>query len=264
MQMELAKGIIIPVLADDVFSPDVYYGEKLTGIYFQTQDDEWGRITFYNLDAIKICRGENLPYEDDWKAGQEITWVYKVENSKWIKERFKYENENYGSSYEFGGNVNEMLTDFSHYVFKFHDQFVEVIANGFWFEKDSSSLFKKELKDGHPFLPLPEINIKTFESYCIKYKAVFNPLGIDILIRDTKYCPQKLIEFAVEFEGKYSVSQTLIIMQRQGKLISILRQFIGRSLFEKEGVATFDEIKPVVDKYIGEVAERRKRKQNKN
>jgi hypothetical protein len=256
--MELAKGIIIPVLADFVLSPDVYYGDNHTGIYFQTEDDQFGRITFNNLDAIKICRGENLPFADDWKVRPEVTWVYKVENSKWLKERFSYENENYGSSYEFGRNVNEMLTDFSHYVFKFHDQFVEVIARGFWFEKDASNLFKKDLKEGHPFLPLPEINIKTFEIEGIKYKAIFNPLNTESLIQDTKYCPQKLIEFAVEFEGKYSVSQTLIIMQRQDRLISVLSQFIGQPQFETEGVAAFEEIKPIVDRYIGEVAERRR------
>jgi hypothetical protein len=256
--MELAKGITIPVLADYVLSPDVYYGDNITGIYFQTEDDQFGRITFTNLDAIKVCRGENLPFADDWEVGQEVTWVYKVENSKWLKERFNYESENYGSSYEFGGDVNEMLTDFFHYVFKFHDLFVEVIARGFWFEKDATSLFQKELKDGHPFLPLPEINIKLFETKGIKCKAIFNPLDTTILIQDTKYCPQKLIEFALELDGKFSVCQTLIIMQRQGKLISVLSQFIGRPEFEQEGVATFEKIKPIVDKYIGEVAERRR------
>jgi hypothetical protein len=231
--MELAKGIILPVLADRVLSPVVYYGE-LTGIYFQTEDEQFGRITFHNLDAIKICRGENLPFLNNWEVGQDFPWVYKVDKSKWLKERFDYENENYGSSYEFGGNVNEMRTDFSHYVFKFHDQFVEVIARGFWFEKDTNNLFKKELKDGHPFLPLPETNVKTFEIEGIKYKAIFNPIATDNLIQNTQYCQQKLIEFGVDFEGKFSVSQTLIIMQRQGKLVSLLTQFIGRADLKKK------------------------------
>jgi hypothetical protein len=151
-----------------------------------------------------------------------------------------------------------MLTDFSHYIFKFHDQFVEVIARGFWFEKDANNLFKRELKEGHPFLPLPQTNARTFEVDGIKYKAIFNPISIDALILNTQYCQQKLIEFAVEFEGKFSVSQTLIIMQRQGKLISVLSQFIGRAEFEKDGVATFEDIKPLIDKHVREIAERRR------
>lgn len=258
--MELAKGIVIPVLSDYVLAPDIYYGDDITGIYFRTSDNQFGRITFDNLDAIKICRGENLPFEDDWEVGQEVTWVYKVDNSKWLRERFNYENENYGSSYEFGGDVNEMLTDFSHYVFKFHDQFVEAIARGFWFEKDTDSLFKRALASGHPFLPLPETDIKLFEVAGIKCKAIFSPRDTDKLIHDTKYCAQKLIEFALEFEGKYSLSQTLIIMQRNDRLVSELRQFIGRPDFQKEGVATFEEVKPVVDKFIKEVAERREQR----
>jgi hypothetical protein len=260
--MELVKGIIIPVLSDYVLSPEVYYGDKHRGIYFQTEDEQFGRITFNNLDAIKICRGENLPFAEDWEIGQEVAWVYKIENSKWLKERFNYENDNYGSSYEFGGNVKEMLTDFSHYVFKFHDQFVEVIAKGFWFEKDSKSLFKKELKDGHPFLPLPEINVKKFEIEGVKCKAIFNPLDIDYLIQNTRYCQQKLIEFTIEFKGEYSVGQTLLMMQRQNRIVSVLSSSFGRLAFEKEGVATFEEIKPFVEKYIEEVAERRRQRRN--
>lgn len=257
--MEQAKGIIIPVWADYILIPEIFYGDKLTGIYFETHDDQFGRITFDNLDAIKICRGENLPFEDDDKVGQDVVWVYKIENSEWLKERFKYENENYGISYEFGGDVSEMLTDFSHYVFKFHDQFVEAIARGFWFEKDAASMFKRAFKDGHPFLPLLQVNTKSFQVNGIKCKAVFNPLDMEALVQHTKYCPQKLIEFVIEFEGEYSsICQTLIIMQRQNQLTSVLSPFMGRPEFAKSGIATFEEVKPFVDKYIREVAERRR------
>jgi hypothetical protein len=256
--MELVKAIKIPVIADSVLSPDVYYGDDITGIYFETNDDQFGRITFNNLDAIKVCRGEMLPYEYKWGTDERGTWVFKIENSKWLKERFKYENENYGSSYEFGGNVNEMLTDFNHYLFSFHDQFVEVVARGFWFEKSENSLFKQPLQLGHPFLNLPETKVEIFEVEGIKYKAIFNSTSIDQLVNDSQFCQQPLIEIATEFEGKFSINQTLVLMQRQGKLISILQQFFGRPTFKKDGVATFDDIKPLIEKEIFEIAERRK------
>ena len=257
--MELAQGIIIPVLSDYVLSPDVYYTENLTGIYFETEDEQFGRITFNNLDAIKICRGEILPYEDHWTAGQEVPWVYKIENSKWLKERFEYENAVYGTSYEFGGNVNEMLTDFQHYVFKFHDQFVEAIARGFWFEKDTTSLFNRELQEGHPFLPLPETRVTLLEAYGIKYKALFNPEENEKLIQNTSYCPQKIIEFLFEFDGEFSINQTLILMRREGKLISVLQPLFGRPAFEKTGLATLEDVQLWVEKEIGEIAKRRSR-----
>lgn len=86
-----------------------------------------------------------MPYKYNYGNDGSDIWVYKIENTQWLTERFQYENKNYGCSYEFGGNVNEMLTDFNHYLFSFHDQFVEVIARGFWFEKSEKILFKQPL-----------------------------------------------------------------------------------------------------------------------
>ncbi len=256
--MELAKGIIIPVAADFVLSPDVLYSDELTGIYFQTEDEQYGRITFENLDALKICRGENLPFPDDFEAGHEYPWVYKIENSKWLKERFDYENGNYGSSYEFGCDVNEMLTDFSHYVFKFHDQFVEVIARGFWFEQDKTSLFKRELQVGHPFLSLPDSSVEKFVSHNLTCQVRANSKPIEKLISDAKFCSQKLIEFALELDGKASVNNSLILSYRNGELISSLRGYLGKEIIKFNGIAKLTDVKPYIEKYIGEVYERRK------
>lgn len=256
--MEIAKGIIIPVVADSALSPDVFYTDELTGIYFQTEDEQYGRITFENIDALKICRGENLPFPYDMEVRQEYPWVFKVENSIWLKERFDHEEKNYGSSYEFGGNVNEMLTDFSHYVFKFHDQFVEVIARGFWFEQDRTSLFKRELQVGHPFLNLPDNNVEKFVSHNLTCQIRVNPRPLDNLISDAKFCSQKLIEFALELDGKPSVNNSLILSYRNGKLISSLRGYFGKEIIHFEGIAKLTDVKPHIEKYIGEVHERRK------
>ena len=257
--MEIAKGIIIPVVADFVLSPEVLYSDELTGIYFQTEDEQYGRITFENLDALKICRGEYLPFTDNWVEGQEYPWVYKIENSRWLKERFGYENENYGSSYEFGGNVNEMLTDFSHYVFKFHDQFVEVIARGFWFEKDKTNLFKRELQVGHPFLNLPDNNIEKFISHNLTCQIKTNSTAQEKLVSDAQFCSQKLIEFALELDGTASVDNSLILSYRNGKLISSLRGYLGKQIVEFDGIAKFEDVKPYIEKYMNEVFERRKK-----
>lgn len=256
--MELVKAFKIPVIADVVLSPEVYYGDDTTAICFTTQDDNFGRITFNNLDAIKVCRGEMMPYQYNYGSDGPGIWVYKIENSQWLEERYQYEKKHYGSSYEFGGNVSEMLTDFSHYLFSFHDQFVEVIAKGFWFEQSETSLFKQPLQLGHPFLNLPETKVQIAEIAEIKYKVIFNPTAIDLLIENSRYCQQPLIEIAIELDGKYAINHTLLLMQRQGKLISLLRHFFGRPTFEKDGVATFDDIKPLIEKEIFEIAERRK------
>ena len=256
--MELARGLIIPVWADSVLSPDFYYGDY-TGIYFETTDDESGRITFSNLDAVKICRGENLPFADDWQEDEELPWVYRVENSRWLRERYDYEHRNYGSAYEFGGNAGEMLTDFSHYIFQFHNQYIEVIARGFWFEKSAETLFRRELTSGHPLLPLPETDVALVEIEGLRVQTRFNPLPIKELVENAAFCPQKLMAFAVGFEDGYSVIQTLGIAQQQGQIISTLRGYFGRPTFERAGVALLTDVWPLVEQEVRKIAARRQK-----
>ncbi len=256
--MESAKGIIIPVVAEYVLTPNVIYGDQLTGIYFETEDEQYGRITFENLDALRICRGEILPYKNHYNDGQPLPWVHEVENSNWQKERYDYEKENYGSSYEFGGNVAEMLSDFNHYVFQFHDQFVEVIARGFWFEKDEISLLGKPLQFGHPFLGLSENVSEPFVAHSLTCYVRKNTRTEEELIANAKFCSQPLIECALELDGNSSVDHRLLLSYRNGKLISTLRGYFGKQTAEFEGIATFNDIKPHIEEYMSQVYERRK------
>ena len=202
---EKAVGILIPVVADFVEHPYVYYGEDLTAIYFQTDDEKHGRITFENLDSLKICRGENIPYSFSWNQEENYPWVFEIVNSQWQKARYEYEKLNYGSSYEFGGNVDEMLTDFSHYLFKFHDQFVEVISRGFWFEKDEFTLLNKKLQEDHPLLNLANKNIEKFVAYSLTCQVRTNLKTNEELIKAAKFCSQTIMEFALEFDGEAQV-----------------------------------------------------------
>ena len=252
------KQIKIPIIADSVLSPDFFYG-GCTGIYFVTHDDKYGRISFENLDAVKICRGEVMSYEFDYRLSERGVWVYQIENSAWQKERFDYENRHYGSAYEFGGDVTEMLTDFKHYLFSFHDEFIEVIARGFWFEKSDDSLFGKELSEGHPFLPLPVENMEIMTASSLKCQIRKNPQPREQLIHDAQFCSQKLFEFALELEDAASVSNTVLLSYRNGKIISTLRGYFGRLAVEFDGFADLEQVKPFIEKYMGEVYEQRKK-----
>lgn len=255
--MESVKKIKIPVIADSVLSPDFLYSDY-TGIYFVTDDDEHGRITFENLDAVKICRGEILPYPFDSNAYERGVWIYQIENSKWQNERFAYEKKHYGNAYEFGGNVNDMQTDFKHYLFKFHDEFIEVIARGFWFEQSDTCLFKKELQKGHPFLPLPLENIQTIKTHTLTSQIRSNPLPKEELKHNAQFCSQTIFEFALELEGKASINHTVLLSYKDEKLISTLRDYFGKAIACFEGVATLEQVTPYIEKYMGEVYERRK------
>jgi hypothetical protein len=257
---ELAKYFPAPVDADYVLSPVVRYGDPFTAIDFVTSDDQFGRITFENLDSIKMSRGEELPFDDDWSRDKDYAcWSAKVENSRWQIERYEYEKRVYGASYEFGGNVEDMLTDFSHYVFRFHDQFVEAIARGIWFEKSSTTLTDKPLQDGHPFLPLPETHVEKINAHHLSMRVRLNPKPIQDLIRGAAFCSQKLMEFVLEVENSRTVNHTLVLAYRNGKLISCFRGYFGREEKTFDHIATLSDVEPLIKTTMSEVAERRKK-----
>lgn len=253
--MEIAKNLYIPIEADSVLSPQFYYGDPLTAIYFITSDDQYGRITFDKLDSIRVSRGEYFPYKVD--EDSPYCWVRTVENSTWLEERFHYENKYYGSSYEFNGDVNEMITDFKHYVFIFHDEFIEAIAKGIWFEEDSESLLGKELSNGHPLLPISETEVVKFEAHGLTCQARINTKDQAKLKQDSVYCSQKLIQFALELEH-ISIDHTLSLEYRQNRHISVLKGYFGHKEIEFDHISTLEEVKPYIKSYMKEVAQRRK------
>lgn len=257
-QNEYAIGLLIPIDNNYVLSPTVIYDDELTGIYFDTNDDLYGRITFNHLDSIKISRGEYLPYQDDWSEDKEIAWVYEVQHSRWQVERYTYEKAYYGSSYEFGGNVEDMLTDFKHYIFQFHDQFVEVIARGFWWEKDEQSLMNQPLQLGHPFLNLPTDEVQIHEAHGLTTQITKYTLPAEILIEQAKYCSQKLYQFALLLEGTAHIDNTVSIVNKNGKVYSELRGYFGKKAHIFDGIPTLEEVLPQIEQYMSEVAERRK------
>lgn len=255
--MEIARGLYIPIEADSVLSPNLYYGDPLTAIYFITADEKYGRITFEKIDSIKVSRGEHFPYQYERNQKYPYCWVRIVENSSWLGERFNYENKYYGSSYEFNGDVNEMLSDFKHYVFIFHDEFIEVLAKGIWFEENSESLFGKELSSGHPLLPIIESNVVKFEAYGLTCQARINAKDEEELKQDSVFCSQKLIQFALELENT-SINHTLSLTYRKNKHISLLKGYFGNKEIEFDKIPTLEEVKPYIELYMKEASERRK------
>ena len=160
---EIALGFTVPYKADPVDSPTVIYGPNFTAIYFNTDDGKYCRATFEKLDSIRVCRGEYYPYDVDRNEELPYCWVSKIKNSSWLLERHEYESKHYKHAYGFGGDVDEMLSDFSHFFFSFHDQYVEVLSSGVWFEVSEEVIPKDKLMEGHPFLPLPEENTESIE-----------------------------------------------------------------------------------------------------
>jgi hypothetical protein len=256
---QLAHPLQVPLVADSVDSPVVQYGGALTAVHFTTEDGRWGRITFERLDSIKVSRGEHepFPYAPDEPDG--FDWVTTISNSAWLRERYEYEKEHYGSAYNFCGNVDEILDEFSHYVFSFHDEFVEAIAAGIWFESADAMLAEGVLDSSHPLNGLANVEpVERFEGSGIVCFVRRNPLSLDAIERAAGLCSQVVLEVGAVLDGRSSTSWSVTRRVRNGKGKSFLRGYFGNAVETYDGIPSLSEIRPRIDQWLAEVRERRR------
>lgn len=256
----IARSFPAPITANSVDWPRVSYGGRVTAINFPLDNDEddnpnWGRVTFEKFDSLRVSRGEYMPYETAWKSGDPHSWIWTVSDSPWLLERYTYEKEHYGTSYGFGGDVDEMIRDFSHYVFRFHDQFVEVLCDGIWFETSQLCLDDREPGPDHPSRNLPESTIiDRFTAHGITCHVRKNPRALHDLFADAAYASQKLYQFAAELGGDTRPSWTLSLRVRKGKPTIQLEGFFGKTVQRYESIPDLATLRPHIDSWLAEVS----------
>lgn len=259
-----ARYLPFPLSANSVDWPLVQYGGAATALNFTLDDSEdensgWGRIIFEKFDALRVCRGEHLPYAINSDIEKEWSWIFTVDDSPWLAERYAYEKKHYGTSYEFGGDVEEMLRDFSHYVFRFHDQFVEVICGGLWFETSAKCLHDAEPGPGHASRHLsPAAAIGQFISHGITCQIWKNPRPLEELLAHAKFGSQKLFQFAPELDGEIYPSLTVTLRNRPHRPLATLETLGCNIERSYPRIPTLNELIPHVEQWLGEVQERRR------
>jgi hypothetical protein len=200
-----------------------------------------------------------MPYETTRSSDDSYSWIWTVSDSPWQLERYAYEKKHYGTSYGFGGDVDEMIRDFSHYIFQFHDQFVEVLCDGLWFETSPVSLGNREPTADHPTRHLPESAIvHRFTAHGITCQVRKNLRAIEDLLTDAAYGSQKLYQFAAELDGDPHPSWTLSLRVRNGKPRVQLQGFFGKVNQYYTSIPDLDLVLPHIESWLGEVSARRK------
>ncbi len=258
MKEQYFKGINSPVEADSVDSPIVVYGDGPAHIDFLANDEQtWWRVTFEKLDSLRVSRGEYPPVPENPEQQTRFKWVSIVENSAWLLERYEYERNHYGSSYDWGQDVREMVSEFSHYVLSFHDEFVEVLARGIWFD------LVDDWSDGenpnHPLVDLDEsATIEKRSAHGITYQIRRSPNPIDRICTDAELCSQILYQFAAELDGDATPSWSVYIRSRNGQVTSTLRGYFGKLSKTYEGVVGLEVIIPEIEEWLHGVMERQK------
>lgn len=257
---QIANFHRVPIEADPVESPIIHYGNPIRAIHFETKDARWGRVTFERLDSLKVSRGEFYPFTHPDTDISDYSWVTTISNSVWLRERYEYEKRCYGTAYRFNGNVDEMLDEYSHYVFSFHDEFVEVIAAGVWFEVGDTFPGDQPIEPSHPLKGLSHLKpIEHFESSGISGFVRRNPMSNEEIDRAAELCSQTVFEVGAELDGGSTTSWSVTRRVKNGVPKSYLRNYFHNSVQSFDGIPTFADIRPQIDQWFSEVRERRRK-----
>jgi hypothetical protein len=268
VRMETSRGEIAKPLLDaashlqpdPVDSPSVVYSYGATTLVYPGRSDEhFVRVSFDRWDALRVCRGEYPPFTET-----EITAssIFTVESSSWLRERYDYEYEHYGKNkqYCFGADVGEMLHEFEHFLFVFHDEFVEVIAAGVCFETRSQPFEASTPLTRLGLDELPDTcTVERFEQQGIHAQLRKDPRPRSEILAASRLCDQSLYQLALEeHDGSARVTHRLTVRTQHGETKNRWRSFFGRVEATLDGFPEDDrDLRPLIARYVGEVAERR-------
>jgi len=240
-----------PFRPDPVLSPGLSFGEELPlRLTYLTEDDSHVRVTFEGLDAFRCARGEY----DEYEAEDAIA---VVEPSDWLLERHAYEAKYYGSSYEWGRGADTMLRDTHHYLFNFHDDFVEVLARGLWFELSSEPWpHDAPLTPPHPAVPLgPGARLEAGEHEGVAYEVRANPRPASELIADARLFSQPLYELLLDRPQQWVRLRASL---DGSEVWAWLANSFGVESVTFDHVPELDEVLPLFRAELSEIAERRR------
>ena len=258
-----AQVVEVPLAADAVAPPRLVYGRLdvtsgseldngYDALYFQVAESGLlGRVTFEGLDAVRAARGEVLPYQIRPRR-EKWGWVFTVDGSSWLDERHDYELRRYSTP---------LTGTHQHFVFAFHDQFVEAIAEGIWLDiPDQARPYDRP--DPHPLAELgPGIPAERFRSASgIDWELRRAPGTDSELITGSRLCSQRVYQLNLLLDGDSRVSASIWLRTRGGRTISrLVRPWPGGELARCEGVAGPGDFEDPWESYLAEVAQRRRK-----
>lgn len=219
------RELDVPLDADPVGPVEVRYGsladsitdEAESGLLFLLSNEQTvGRVTFEGLDSLRAARGEYVPYE---AAKPSSGWVRTITGSAWLAERHEYEWSRYRTS---------LTENYQHYLFLFHDDFVEAIARGIWLDVVSRHQ-PWLLGADHPTRLLDTVAAEaggTIEG--VQWRRRRNPQPLDALLSAARLCSQDLLRWTCELDGRESDLMTLRVRATdQAVRYSLSRPWVG-------------------------------------
>jgi hypothetical protein len=242
-----------PFQPEEIASPRIVFDLERGPVQFDYlgRADRSVRVSFERWDALRACRGEHSPYP----RPEGRSCVFTVEGSTWLRQRHAYESLHYGARYNFGGDVNEMLEEFDHFLFCFHDEFVEVIAGGVRFAEI----------DGPPaeaspwpkaFAPLPEV-VERYDVEGAISELRKDPRPVADLVAESRLRDQVLYQLTLEADGHQTIVQQLTVRTRRGRLLSRWRGYFGVTENTFAGVPELRDLRPLIAERLDQIRRRR-------
>lgn len=214
-------------------------------IEYTANDGVTVRVSFERWNALRCSHG--WPYSREQVADVErmewlAPWFFTVEDSPWLPERHDYMKKHADDYVHCNvGGVEDMLTDFSHYVLQFPRECIEVIAGGIWFERSDRP--SEGWQADHPLRGLgPEHRVDAFTHRGAAYEIRQNRLPLDELRRRAVLCEQPLVEF-LRVDGRHVILMLrLSIRERGGAITCILRASRAAELARYPSIPSLDEL----------------------
>jgi hypothetical protein len=245
-----------PFQPDAVMPPELRYDGGLSLSYGAADEQARVYVSFEGLDSVRACRGQVSPYPR--QDGAPRSRIRIVRPSPWLPERYAYEAEHYGDAYEWGRGADTMLVDTHHYLFLFHDEFVEVLARGVWFERGMAA------GPLNPFDVLPAQGcVVEGEHDGIRFEVREAGRPEQEVVADARLCSQPLFQLLID--GNDRVSQQIRV--RAGidgetvwaDAIGVMGVETGRF----DHLPSLNEVLPHFTAWISEVAGRRREMQDR-
>ncbi len=229
---------LVPLAADPVESPRLVYGSMpiqpgswrgFDAVLFPMRDDSIGRVTFEGLDSIRAARGESLPYRRQGGPRERDEWVYVVYGSGWLQERHDYEFKNYQTP---------LIDRYDHYLFAFHDEFIEAIALGIWLDRPDAANPLKPPEE-HPLLELGEATaVDRAVTSNVAWELRANPTPTDELLAASCLCSQRLLQYNLVLDARSREHASVWLRTRHGRTVSsFVTGFFGRERVTADGIA---------------------------
>jgi hypothetical protein len=257
----IARAVGVPLNVDSVAPPRLVYGslnvvsevgqdDSYTAVYFEIAGSgSLGRITFEGLDAVRAARGEWLPYDiaSPRNAGD---WVFTVQESPGLAERHHYEIKHYSAP---------LLETFQHYVFEFHDEFVEAIAEGIWLDAaDRSRPFDRPAQHPLDQLPISLPSERFVSPSGSAWELRRSPRSDSELIEGSHLCSQRVCQLNLILDGRTSEGASIWLRSRSGLTTSrLVRPWPTGELARLGGLAQPSDFTEAWEACLAVIAERR-------